>query len=92
MTMTSNPRTYGEVDGFIDMLLAACEDKSMRDTLEILLSQPDEVRRGMVHRLLDHCRGREAPKKLVEAIGCLLDDAVAEKAYEVIYHCSRDPR
>jgi hypothetical protein len=90
--MISNPRTYGEVDGFIDMLLAACEDKEMNETLEILLSQPDEARRGMVHRLLDHCRERRAPKKLIEAIGCLLDDAVAEKAYEVIYPCGRKAR
>ena len=90
--MASNPITFGEVEGFIDMLLAACEDKSMNATLEMLLSQPDVKRKAIVHRLLDHCREREAPKKLVEAIGCLLDDAVAEKAYEVIYHCSRDPR
>jgi hypothetical protein len=90
--MITNQRTYGEVDGFIDMLLAACEDKEMNQTLEILLSQPDEARRGMVHRLLDHCRERKAPKKLIEAIGCLLDDAVAERAYEVIYQCGRKAR
>lgn len=90
--MKPEPHTYGEVDGFIDMLLAACEDKEMNQTLEILLAQPNEARRGMVHRLLDHCHERRAPKKLVEAIGCLLDDAVAEKAYEVIYQCGRKPR
>jgi len=87
--MIAKPRTYGDVDGFIDMLLAACEDREMNETLEILLSQPDDARRGMVHRLLEHCRERKAPQKLVEAIGCLLDDAVAERAYEVIYHCRR---
>jgi len=25
----------------------------------------------------------------VEAVACLMDDAVAEKAYEVIYKCKR---
>ena len=87
--MITKSRTYGEVDGFIDMLLAACENKEMNETLEILLSQPNEARRGMVHRLLERCRERKAPRKLIDAIGCLLDDAVAERAYEVIYRCPR---
>jgi hypothetical protein len=30
-----------------------------------------------------------APKDFVEAIACLMDDAVAEKAYEVIFKCRR---
>jgi hypothetical protein len=87
--MIAKPRTYGDVDGFIDMLLAACENREMNETLEILLSQPDDARRGMVHKLVEHCRERKAPQKLIEAIGCLLDDAVAERAYEVIYQCRR---
>ena len=87
--MVTRPPRFGEVDGFIDMLLAACESKEMNETLEILLSQPNEARRGMVHRLLEHCRERKAPRKLIEAIGCLLDDTAAEKAYEVIYRCPR---
>jgi hypothetical protein len=87
--MITKPRTFGEVDGFIDMLLAACENKEMNETLEILLSQPNEARRDMVHRLLERCRERKAPRKLIEAVGCLLDDAVAERAYEVIYRCRR---
>ncbi len=87
--MITKSRMYGEVDGFIDMLLAACENKEMNETLEILLSQPNEARRGMVHRLLERCRERKAPRKLIDAIGCLLDDAVAERAYEIIYRCPR---
>jgi hypothetical protein len=30
-----------------------------------------------------------APRFITQAIACLLDDAVAEKAYEVIHHCKR---
>jgi hypothetical protein len=87
--MITRPPRFGEVEGFIDMLLAACENREMNETLEILLSQPNEARRGMVQRLLERCRERKAPRKLIEAIGCLLDDAVAEKAYEAIYRCAR---
>ena len=85
------PRTYGEIEGFIDMLLAACEDASMNETLELLLSQPDERRRAMVEKILVRLRARKAPQKLVEAIACLLDDEVAEKAYAAIHDCARKP-
>ena len=30
-----------------------------------------------------------APQKLIEAMACLLDDEIAEKAYQVIYQCAR---
>lgn len=85
------PRTYGEVEGFIDMLLAACEDASMNETLEMLLSQPDDKRRAMVAKILERLRARKAPQKLIEALACLLDDGIAERAYEAIHNCPRKP-
>ena len=87
--MSSIPRTYAEVDGFIDMLLAACEDPGMNETLELLLSQPDTTRRTIVYRLLDRLKEKSAPHSLVDAVACLLDDQVAEKAYEVIFQCAK---
>ena len=87
--MTGEPRTFGEVDSFINMLLAACEDDAMNETLQILLSQPDERRKAIVDRLLDRLRERQAAPKLIEAMACLLDDAAAEKAYEAIFKCAR---
>jgi len=87
--VTGEPRTFGEVDSFINMLLAACEDDAMNETLQILLSQPDERRKAIVHRLLDRLRERQASPKLIEAMACLLDDAAAEKAYEAIFKCAR---
>ena len=87
--MSGEPRTFGEVDSFINMLLAACEDDAMNETLQILLSQPDERRKAIVHRLLDRLRERQAAPKLIEAMACLLDDAAAEKAYEAIFKCAR---
>jgi hypothetical protein len=87
--MVEAPRTFGEVEGFIDMLLAACKDRSMNDTLEMLLSQPDAKRRAIVHRLLDRLKERQAPPALVDAMACLLDDDAAEKAYEVIFQCKK---
>jgi len=87
--MASNPITFGEVDGFIDMLLAACEDQRMNATLEMLLAQPDVKRKAIVHRLLDRLKEKRAPPALIDAMACLLDDTAAEKAYEVIFQCRK---
>jgi hypothetical protein len=87
--MGNNRRTYGEVDGFVNMLLAACDDSSINDTLEMLLSMPDDNRRAVIGRLLERLRAEEAPQDLIEGMACLLDDMVAEKAYEVIYQCAK---
>jgi hypothetical protein len=87
--VASNPITFGEVDGFITMLLAACEDRGMNETLEMLLSQPDAIRRSVVYRLLERLKENHAPRQLIEAVACLLDDQAAEKAYEVIYKCAK---
>ena len=86
------PRTYGEVEGFIDMLLAACEDASMNETLEMLLSHPDDKRRAMVAKILERLRGRKAPQKLIEALACLQDDGIAERAYQAIHNYPRKPK
>jgi hypothetical protein len=87
--MVAVPSTYAEVETFITMLQAACEDASMNGTLQELLFQPDQTRRAIVHKLLEHMRENRAPKDFVDAFVCLLDDDVAEKAYQVIYKCSR---
>jgi hypothetical protein len=81
--------TYGDVDGFVTMLLVACEDSGVNETLELLLSQPDEWRREAIFELLARFRLSGAPQFLCEAFACLLDDEVAEKAYEVIHKCRR---
>ena len=41
------------------------------------------------YALLERFRASRAPKELHEAFVCLLDDNVAETAYEVIYQCKR---
>jgi hypothetical protein len=88
--MASGPKTYGEVEGLVAMLLAACEDLGMNETLEMLLSAPDVRRKAVVYQLLEQFRANDAPKSLHDAFVCLLDDQVAETAYEIIYQCKRD--
>lgn len=88
--MGSTGRTFAEVDGFITMLLAACEDSSMNQTLELLLSQPDEKRRAIVFHLIERLRRNKAPTELIDALACPMDDTAAEKAYQVIYRCAKE--
>ena len=83
------PRTVGEIDAFVTMLATACKDATVNDRLQRLLSMPDEERRSVVHAWVRDLLIAEAPPDFIQAIGCLLDDAVAEKAFEVIYRCRR---
>jgi hypothetical protein len=87
--MDALPKTYGDIEGFVTMLLAACDDAGMNGTLERLLSLPDARRQKLVHDLLAQFRQDDAPAFLVEAFAPLLDNQVAEKAYVVLYECKR---
>jgi hypothetical protein len=84
------PKTVGEIESFITMLLAACEDKMVYDRLEALLALPDARRQGALHALITDLMVADAPHDLIIALACLTDDKVAEKAYEVIYKCHRE--
>jgi hypothetical protein len=83
------PRSVGEIPGFIDMLLAACENRMVHDKLEALLSMPDPRRRAIVHAWVNDLLIAQAPRDFIAAIACLQDDAVAEKAYQAIFDCAR---
>ena len=78
-----------DVQGFVDMLAAACEDAGMQGTLEKLLSLPDAQRKELLAQIIQEMRERRAPKDIVDAFICLQDDAIAEKAYEAVYKCPR---
>jgi hypothetical protein len=83
------PKTVGEMDTFITMLATACENKMVHGYLEKLLSLPDQERQAAVHAWINDLLIAQAPQDFVAAIACLMDDKVAEKAYEVIYECKR---
>ena len=82
-------KSVAEIDTFITMLLTACENQSVYGRLEKLLSMPDEKRQGLVHSWVSDLLVAEAPLDFVQAVACLLDNRVAEKAYEVIFKCRR---
>jgi len=83
------PKTVGEIETFITMLLTACENKMVHGHLEKLLSLPEQQRQAAVHAWVNDLLIAQAPQDFIAAIACLMDDKVAEKAYEVIYECKR---
>ena len=89
MVTQTERRSVGEIEGFISLLRSACDDRNVNAALEKLLSLPDFERRTLVNNWVSDLLIKKAPREFTEAIACLLDDAVAEKAYEVIYQCRR---
>lgn len=85
----SVPKSVGEIKTFITMLQAACEDETVYTQLERLLAMPDEKRQGVIGAWVNDMLIAEAPRDFIQAVACLLDDRVAEKAYEVIFKCRR---
>lgn len=84
------PRTVADIEAFVDLLKAACKDAGINTTLERLLAMPDEKRKNVVHTWVTDLLIDGAPRDFTQAVACLMDDAVAEKAYEVISQCKRD--
>ena len=82
-------RSVAEVEGFVSLLMAACNDSKVNATLERLLSMPDDKRRNLVHVWVSDLLIEGAPRDVIQAVGCLMDDAIAQRAYEVIYKCKR---
>lgn len=81
------PVSVGDIDSFIALLRSACSDEQVYLRLEKLLALPDERRRALIQKWVGDLVVARAPTDFIRAIACLLDDAVAEKAYEVIYRC-----
>lgn len=85
----SPPKTVADIESFITMLRAACDSHLVYDRLEALLSLPNAKRQCEVNALVTDLLVEQAPRSLVMAIACLLDDEVADKAYEAICKCRR---
>lgn len=85
----STPRSAAAIDGIVNMLLAACESPSVYERLEMILALPNLRRRAELNAVISDLLMAQAPQDLITALACLVDEEVAEKAYEVIYKCHR---
>jgi len=85
-------KSVADIESFITMLRVACEDRNVNERLGRLLSLPDAKRQALVHSWVSDLLIAEAPKDFIAAVACLSDDSIAERAYETIYRCKREPR
>ena len=84
MVAAIKPKSVGDIESFVTLIRAACEDNSVRSKLEPILAMPKGQRRAFLNGLLNDLVIERAPVELLEALACLTDDAVADRAYEVI--------
>jgi len=83
----SRYRSVAEIEAFVDLLRAACEDEPMQAALGRLLALPDRQRRAFVRTWVAELVEKDAPRPFIQAIACLVDDSVAGKAYEFMGEC-----
>lgn len=78
-------KSISEDETFVTLIRVAQEDVEVRKQLLSILSLDSFNRKSALNSFINEMRLRKAPKDFVAAIANLLDDAVAEKALEVIH-------
>lgn len=82
--MPRKARTVGDNDSFVTLMLVAQEDPEVRSTLLSILGQPSSRRKYELHKLIGRMKEQGAEADFVLAMDSLLDDQVADTAYELI--------
>lgn len=71
-------------EDFINLMQVAQNDEQLGRTLRTLLSQTAMQRKSLLNTWIYEMRLKKAPKALIEAVSCLLDDEIAAKALAVL--------
>ncbi|MEM7366046.1 MAG: hypothetical protein AAF525_18680 [Pseudomonadota bacterium] len=68
----------------VTLLNAARDDATIREQLIAVLSQPSFQRQSLLGLWREELRLEGAPRVLIEALGALQDDHIAEKAGDIL--------
>ena len=68
----------------VTLLGAAREDQAIREQLLAVIAQPPFQRQSLLGLWQDELRLEGAPRVLIEALGALKDDHVAQKAGDIL--------
>jgi len=77
-------RSVGEDKAFVNLIRVAQGDPKIRAKLLKILSLDKFHRESLLNTFLEEIRLKGAPKEFVSAIATLLDDAVAQRALEIL--------
>ncbi|ACL02447.1 hypothetical protein Dalk_0742 [Desulfatibacillum aliphaticivorans] len=77
-------KPVSENETFVALMQLARRDPDFREQISAILSMDDFHRKSALNSITDNMRMQNAPKDLVRAMESLADDAVAERALELI--------
>jgi hypothetical protein len=69
---------------FVTLIQVARENEEIRNQLLVILSQDAFNRASIINSFIEDMRLKNAPKELISAIACLLDNGIAERALEIL--------
>ena len=82
--MWGHKKTVCDSDAFVTLMRVAQEDADVRKTLAGILGQPSFHRQSLLNGLVTEMKLKGAPADFISAVSALLDDAVADRAREMI--------
>ena len=77
-------RSAGENESFVRIIQLAGEDPGVRTLILRILSLDATRRTTALNTLIADMRPKGTPEEFISAIGCFLDDGVAEKALSML--------
>ncbi|MBF0120029.1 MAG: hypothetical protein HQK79_14435 [Desulfobacterales bacterium] len=79
-----NKENIDENETFVTLIQVALENQEIKESLLNILSLDNFNRKSALNTFIEHMTFKQAPKKFVTAIACLIDDAVAQKALKIL--------
>jgi hypothetical protein len=77
-------KSVADHEPFVSLIRTAQEDAAIRSRLRAILDQPPFHRKSPLNTMVAELQMQSVPADFIRAIGCLLDDDVAEKARELL--------
>lgn len=79
-----NKTTAGENEPFVTLIRVAQEDPAIQNQLIFILSQNSFNRASILNSYIEDLHLKQAPRDFISALGCLLDDDIAQKALKIL--------
>ncbi len=76
--------TQYDNETLVTLIRVAQEDREIRGQLIAILQQPAFHREWLLNSLITDLTIKDAPSEFISAIACLVDDKIAEKAFQMI--------